>query len=106
MKTLLAATLLLSASLASAASFVADVSYMGATMLGATVNVEHVIGGQDGWQCMLEVYAQPKPAAPAQWIPTRDFTVPGLLPYISDADTPMTLCLNAAKLMSYFSNIH
>ena len=106
MKKLLFAILLLSASLANAASFVADVSYMGATMIGATVNVEHIVGGQDGWQCMLEVYAQPKPAAPAQWIPTQAFTVPGLLPYVSDSDMGMKMCMDAAKLNSAFSNIH
>jgi len=78
---------------------------MGATMIGATVNVQHVVGGQDGWQCMLEVYAQPKPAAPAQWIPTQAFTVPGLLPYVSDSDMGMKMCMDAAKLNSAFTNI-
>lgn len=106
MKKLLFAILIFCSTAAGAASFVADVSYMGATMLGATVNVQHVIGGQDGWQCLLEVYATPKPAAPAQWIPSLALTVPGLLPYVSDTDTPMVMCLNAAKVMSYFSNIH
>jgi len=31
--------------------------------------------------------------------------VPGLLPYTSDADTPLTMCLNAAKAMTAFTNI-
>jgi len=105
MKILLSAVLLLFASVANAASIVADVNDRGMTMISATVNVEHVIGGQDGWQCMLEVYAQPKPAAPAQWIPAMVFTIPGLLPYVSDSDMGMKMCMDAAKLNSAFSNI-
>ena len=100
MEKLLLATLL-SIGTAQAASFVADVNYMGATMLQATVTVQHVIGGAGGWQCLLSVYATPTSA-----VSTQDFVIPSMLPAVSDADTPMTMCLTAAKLMPIFTNIH
>lgn len=103
MKKLLLAGLLLASSFAGAASFTADISYTGATMTGAYVKVVNVSGGDTGWSCTMSVW--PTQLLSLTDVPTHSFTVPGPLPYVSDADAPLTMCLNAAKAITYFSNV-
>lgn len=103
MKKLLLAALLALSATAGAASFTADISYMGATMTGAYVKVTSASYTGTGWSCGTSVW-------PSQLLsltnpPTQVFSIPGQVASVSDADSPLTMCNAAAKLVPYVSNV-
>lgn len=103
MKKLIFALLLALSATAGAASFTADISYMGATMTGAYVKVTSAFYTGTGWSCSTSVW-------PSQLLsltnpPTQVFSIPGQVASIGDTDAPLNLCLVAAKLVPYVSNV-
>ena len=110
MKKLSFAALLALSATAQAASFSADVTFMGASMPQAYIKVVSVSGGDSGWSCNLSTYASSQIYTPAttttlasSLASTKDFTITA--PYGTDADAPINLCLVAAKAMPIFTSI-
>jgi hypothetical protein len=102
MKKLLLAALLFASSLAGAASITVDMNYLGSSMANAYAKVTNVSGGDTGWSCTVSVW--PTQLLSLTNSPTQTFSVPGPVPYTQGSD-PLDACLNAAKAITYFSNI-
>lgn len=80
-----------------------SVTEMDATMTGAYIKVTSASYTGTGWSCGTAVW-------PSQLLsltnpPTQTFSIPGQVAYVSDSDAPLTICLAAAKLVPYVSNV-
>lgn len=103
MKKLLFTVLLALSATAGAASFTADISYMGATMTGAYIKVTSASYTGSGWSCATSVWPSQLLSLTNQ--PTQVFSIPGQVASVSDVDTPLTMCMAVAKLVPYVSNV-
>lgn len=84
------------------AQFNADVTYMGASMVNAIVQVTKIIGTKFGWVGTVSVYYNA--TAQTSNIPTKEFQVP-LIPNVSDSDQPYLMILAELQKMPIFTNI-
>lgn len=94
------------------AQFTATVTYDGATMTSAIVQVTKVesvlmgVGGSAlkfGWLGTVSVY--PDATAQVEDLPTKTFDIPQAIPQTSDSDAPFELILAVVQKMPMFSNI-
>ena len=86
------------------AQFIADISYQGATMAQAIVEVSRVFGTKRGWNGLISIYSDA--ANQAANLPTKTFNLPAQIPFGTDADAPFQIILKALQTLPMFTNIN